>query len=184
MELIFCGNSVHSKFIFKIQKRTITVISNSGIRDSCHGLFQKLQILPLYSQYIYSLIMFVVKNRHLLELNSDIHKISTRYNNDFHLPSVQLKLFQKRIFYSGIKTYDHLTLAIKILSYDVKLFRPVLKRFTQSNSFYSLEEYFDFNWKCVMFCLLKINISILVKWYADLNYPTTHTANGKSKYNS
>jgi hypothetical protein len=48
--------------------------------------------------------MFVVKNRDLFELNSDIHKISIRYNNDFHLPSAQLKLFQKGVFYSGIKT--------------------------------------------------------------------------------
>jgi hypothetical protein len=152
--IIFWGNSVHSKFIFKIQKRTIRVITDSWIRDSCRDLFKKLQILPLYSQYIYSLCMFAVKNRDLFELNSDICKISTKYNNDFHLPSVQLKLFQKVVFYSGIKTYNHLSLTIKELSYDVKQFRWVLKRFIQSNSFYSLEEYFDFNWKWLMFCLL------------------------------
>ena len=35
----FWGNSVHSKCIFKIQKTTITVITNSGKRDSCHDLF-------------------------------------------------------------------------------------------------------------------------------------------------
>ena len=32
---IFWGTSVHSKYIFKIQKRTIRVITNSGMRDSC-----------------------------------------------------------------------------------------------------------------------------------------------------
>jgi hypothetical protein len=96
--IIFWGNSVHSKFVFKIQKRTIIVITNSGIRDCCRNLFKKLQILSLYSQYIYSLLMFVVKNRNLFELNSDIHKLSTKYNNDFHLPSVQLKLFKKLVF--------------------------------------------------------------------------------------
>jgi hypothetical protein len=152
--IIFWGNTVHSKFVFKIQKRTIRVITNSGIRDFSRDLFKKLQILPLYSQYIYSLLMFVVKNRDLFELNSDIHKISTRYNSDSHLPSLQLILFKKGVLYSGIKTYYHLPLTIKELSYDVKQFRCVLKRFIQSNSFYSLEEYFDFNWKRVMFCLL------------------------------
>ena len=35
----------------------------------------------------------------------------------------------------------------KELSRDVKQFRLVLKRFIMSNSFYSLEEYFDINWK-------------------------------------
>jgi hypothetical protein len=96
--IIFWGNSVHSKFILKIQKRTIRVITSSGIRDSCHDLFKKLQILPLYSQYINSLLMFVVKNRDLFELNSDIHEINIRHNNDFHLPQVQLKVFQKVVF--------------------------------------------------------------------------------------
>jgi hypothetical protein len=136
---------VHSKYRFRIQNRTIRVITNSGIRDFCRVLFKKLQILPFYSQYVYSLLMFVVKNRDLFKLNSDIHNICKRHNNDFHLPSAQSKLFQKVIFYSGIKTYNHLPLTIKELSYDVKRFKRVLKRFIQSNSFYSLEEYFGFN---------------------------------------
>jgi hypothetical protein len=34
----------------------------------------------------------------------------------------------------------------------VKQFRLALKRFIVSNSFYSLEEYFDINWKWVLFC--------------------------------
>jgi len=146
--IIFWGNSVHSKYIFKIQKRTIRVITDSGIRDSCRDLFKKkLQILPLYFQYIYSLLMFVVKNRDLFKLKSDIHKINTRYNNDFHLPSAQSELLKKGVLFSGIKTYNHLPLTIKGLLYDVKRFRRALKKFIQSNSFYSLEKYFDSNWK-------------------------------------
>jgi len=49
----------------EFKKRTIQVITNSGIRDSCRDLCKKLQILPFYSQCIYSLLMFVVKNRDL-----------------------------------------------------------------------------------------------------------------------
>jgi hypothetical protein len=83
------------------------VIAGSGMRDSCLELFKKLQILPLSSQYIFSLLMFVVRNRELFKLNSDIHYIETRYNNDFHLPSTQLNLFQKGVFYSRIKMTFH-----------------------------------------------------------------------------
>jgi len=39
--IIFWGNSVHSKYIFKIQKRTIRIITNAGIRDLCQDLFKK-----------------------------------------------------------------------------------------------------------------------------------------------
>jgi hypothetical protein len=41
-------------------------------------------------------------------------------NNDLHLPSAQSKLFQKGVFYSGIKMYNHLALTVKELSCDVK----------------------------------------------------------------
>jgi hypothetical protein len=80
-------------------------------------------------------------------LNSDIHGFSTRYDNDFHLSSAKLKLFQKGVFYSGIKTYNHLPKTIKELSHDVKQFRLALETFIISYSFYSLEEYSDINWK-------------------------------------
>jgi hypothetical protein len=50
-------------------------------------------------QNINSLLMFVVKNGSLFKLNSDIHGFIARYDNDFHLPSANLKLFQKGIFY-------------------------------------------------------------------------------------
>jgi hypothetical protein len=61
--IIFWGISTHSKLIFKIQKRIIRIIMNSGNMASCRDLFKKLDILPLQSQYIFSLLMFVVKNK-------------------------------------------------------------------------------------------------------------------------
>ena len=36
---------------------------NSGNKDSCRDLFKQLHILPLQSQYIFSVLMFVVKNK-------------------------------------------------------------------------------------------------------------------------
>jgi hypothetical protein len=57
--IIFWGNSSHSGNIFKLQKRVIRIITNYRSRDSCRDLFKKLDILSLYSQYIYSLLNFV-----------------------------------------------------------------------------------------------------------------------------
>jgi hypothetical protein len=100
------------------------------------------------------LLIFVVKNRELFKLNSDIHHIETRHNNDFHMPSTQLNLFQEGVFYSGIKMYNHLPLSIKDLSHDIKWFKWALKGFVQSNSFYSLKEYFNLENEC---CLVLIH---------------------------
>jgi hypothetical protein len=132
---------------FKIQRRPFRVNINTGIKVSCQDMFKKLQILPFYSQYIYCLLMFVVKNRSLFKLNSDIYGFSTRYDNEFCLPSANIKLFEKGVFHSRIKTYNHPPQTIKELSHDVKQFRLALKRIIILNPFYSLEEYFEINWK-------------------------------------
>ena len=88
--IIFWGNSHFSTNIFKVQKRIIRIITNTGRCDSCRQLFKQLQILPLPSQYIFSLLVFVNKNRELFLSNSEIHDINTWYNHDLHLPSTNL----------------------------------------------------------------------------------------------
>jgi len=62
--LIFWGNSTHSKCVFKLQKRAIRIIKGLGIMSHVE-FFKLLKILPLSAQYIYSLLMFVVKNKNL-----------------------------------------------------------------------------------------------------------------------
>ena len=61
--IIFWGNSHPSNNIFKIKKRIIRMITNTGSRDSCCQLFKQLQILSLPSQYIFFLLVFVNKKR-------------------------------------------------------------------------------------------------------------------------
>jgi hypothetical protein len=61
--------------IFKIKKRAIRIIKNSRMRDPCTELFKKLEILSLYSQYIFSISIFVIKSKHLFHTNNQIHSI-------------------------------------------------------------------------------------------------------------
>jgi len=62
--IIFWGNSVHSKYIFKIiKKEPLELPQILGYETLVGTCLKKLQILPLYSQYIYSLLMFVIKNK-------------------------------------------------------------------------------------------------------------------------
>jgi hypothetical protein len=111
--------------------------------DSCRNLFKKLCILPLQSQYIFSLLMFVVKNKVLFKTNSDIHSFNTRFNRDLHMPVANLVVFQKGVRYSGIKFYNHLPITLKQLSHDIPKFKVALKRFLFANSFYTLGEYYS-----------------------------------------
>jgi hypothetical protein len=56
-----------------------------------------------------------------------------------------LAAFQKGVWYSGTKVYNHLPLPLKQLSHDVFKFKAALKGLLFANSFYTLEEYYS--WK-------------------------------------
>jgi hypothetical protein len=144
--IIFWGNSPHSTHVFKVQKRIIRIMTKSRWRDSCRQLFKRLQILPLQSQYILSTLLFVVKNKDLFPTNQEIHNINTRYNTNLHPPICNLMIFQKGVYFSSIKLFNHLSPNIKTLSKEIKLFKPALKRFLFLHSFYSVEAYFGYTY--------------------------------------
>jgi len=139
--IIFWGNSHHSINIFKIQKRITRTMRNSNTRDTCRPLFNQLRILPVPSQYSYSLLLFVANNKKLFLLNSQIHDINTRHNNNLHLPLTGLTLVQKGVAYSGCKIYNHLPPQIKNISNNVALFKSKWKKFLLRYDFYSVDEY-------------------------------------------
>jgi len=95
--IIFWGISTHRKIIFKIQKRIIRIIMNSGNKDCCRDLFKKLYILPLQSQYIFSLLMFVVRNKDFFKTKSDVHSFNTRSHYYLLISAVDLAIFQKGV---------------------------------------------------------------------------------------
>jgi len=61
--IIFWGNSSHSIQVFRTQKKVIRIIMGLGNRETCRNLFKELNILPLMSQYILSLLIFAYNNR-------------------------------------------------------------------------------------------------------------------------
>jgi len=77
------GNSSHRSVIFNMQKRVIMVIMGYD----CRELFEELKILTLSSQYIFSLLLFVVNNRDYCVSNSVYHNINTRQKKWFTLAS-------------------------------------------------------------------------------------------------
>ena len=143
--LILGGNSHYSNTIFRLQKRIIRIIVGLRSRDSCREHFKKLKILPLQSQYILSLLLFVVGNRSYFKENSDIHNINTRTKSNLHQPLANSSTYQKGAYYYGIKVFNGLPSQIKDLSANRSQFRCALESFLYSHSFYTLDEYFSYN---------------------------------------
>jgi hypothetical protein len=141
--IIFWSNSATSGEVFQLQKRAIRIITNSHNRTSRRNLFKELNILPLQSQYILSLAMYVVKNREDFTCNSDIHSMNTWYKSNLHPPLLRLTKSQKGVYYAGITMYNSLPLKIRELSDKIKDFKRSLKKFLLHGSFYTTEEYLD-----------------------------------------
>jgi hypothetical protein len=106
--IIILGSSSYSKIIFKVQKRITRIIINVDSRTSCRNLFKQLNILPLQSQYIFSLMMFVARNKELFVVNANVHNFPTRSHKDLHLPIANLSVFQKGVYFSGVKIFNNL----------------------------------------------------------------------------
>jgi type IV secretory pathway VirB3-like protein len=136
--IMFWGNSSHSPIIFKMQKRVLRILVGIGYRDSCRELFKGLKILTLSSQYIFSLLLFVIQNRGHFASNSAFHDINTRQKNDLHLPHVSLIMYQKGVLYSGIKVFNALPTTIKDISSNPEKFKVTVKHYLLSHLFYSL----------------------------------------------
>jgi hypothetical protein len=105
-------------------------------RDSCRNLFRELEILPLASQFILSLMLIVAKNKNEFIVNSEVQRINTRQQSNLHQPLVNLRKYQNGIYYSTIKVYNNLH--IKDVVNDIKNFEVQLRQFLLLHSFYSL----------------------------------------------
>jgi hypothetical protein len=72
-------------------------------RDSFRNHFRDKYILPLSSQYIYSLMIFVVKNSEIFDTDKVHYKINTRRIMEIHVIHVNLALYGKGVYYMAIR---------------------------------------------------------------------------------
>jgi hypothetical protein len=114
-------------------------------KDSCKEMFSKLGILTLYSQYIFSILMCVVKHNELFTINMELHKINTCQKSDLHVPLVSITKVQKGVYFPGITLFNSLPSKIKQVAHDINKFKHKVRKFVIVNSFYSVNEYFDRN---------------------------------------
>jgi hypothetical protein len=109
----------------------------------CRELFHKFGILSLPSQHIFSLLIFLSKNRNKFTANTDVHNYTTRQHINFYLPSVSLTKCQKGIGFSGVKVFNKLPQYLKEEFDNPKKFKQSLKYYLSIKTFYSLQEYLE-----------------------------------------
>jgi hypothetical protein len=131
---IFWGDSSYIDNIFRLKKIN-RIIMGARTRDTGRELFKILTILPLTSQYTFSLALSVVNN------SSQLCNIKTVNNSTLFQASSHFTFYQKGPLYFGIKVSNKLPSQIKYLSSNVKQ----INNFLQLHSFYAVVEYFNKN---------------------------------------
>jgi hypothetical protein len=102
--------------------------------------------MTIYALHIYSLVLYIINNKHIFNLKKEFHKHKTRARNNLYLPEIKVRKYSKGAYIAGIKVFNHLPLTIKMLVADMTSFKTALKRFLYHHSFYSMNEYYQQNW--------------------------------------
>jgi hypothetical protein len=111
-------------------------------RTPCRSLLKKIRGF-IYSMSIYiSLKNFILNNQENFQTNSAIHSIDTRNKHHLHRPNANLSCFQKSTFYTSIRIFNRLPLSLIILENEKPKFKVALRKYLNTHSFYSVDEFF------------------------------------------
>jgi hypothetical protein len=109
--------------------------------NSCRDLFKRIEISALPCEYIFSLINFITNNKELFQAIGEVHSVNIRQQHYLHKPAANLSCFQKSTYYARIKFFNNLPSDLKSFMKEKARFKTALKRYLNTCSFYSLDEY-------------------------------------------
>jgi hypothetical protein len=144
MVLYSGGLTVTALSSFCMQKKIIRLIAGVKKYESCRQIFKDFKILTMSSLYILEVSCFINKNKKNLNNNCHIHNHNTRSKCDLHVQSCNMTQYQKSVINMGIRLFNNLPDRIKMV-YNYKSFKREVKLILLHNSFYSIQEYYNFN---------------------------------------
>jgi hypothetical protein len=138
--LIFWGNSVKAKLIFRLQRKAIRAMMQIPRTTSCKQYFKYLHILPLPLSYIYiyEVLVYIKSNSNLFTTNSRVHSYNTRNKDDLFIVPCNTSLCLNNFNNIGLCMLNHLPHYFKEIIVLYK-FKDALKRFLFDHSFYSID---------------------------------------------
>jgi len=77
----------------------------------------------------------VTNNQSYVMTNSENGCIHTKLGSDLCWPQTNLDVYQKRVYYSGVKFFNNLTIYIKNTSGNLKRYKIIFKKFLNIHCF-------------------------------------------------
>jgi hypothetical protein len=132
----FWGQATNTKKLFLTQKRAVRLITGYGNWFSCRNHWS-------HNISIQSYCLFQKQKPFHHKL--DTHNLKTRQSNNLYLPTSTLTLYQKGVYFTGVKLFNKLPHEIKETAVSPKQFKVSLRRYLVTHCFYDLEEYYSVN---------------------------------------
>src|SRR5436190_11724526 len=127
--------------LFILQKRAIRIMLRLPWQRSVKEEFSKLNIMTVYSCYIYQCILYTKQNPTSALMLGNNHTYETRHRNKFMIPNHRLKFFEKKSSYVGVKCMNKLPMCLINIS-NYEKFKYNLKGYMLSKPLYSIDEFF------------------------------------------
>ena len=102
--------------LFKLQKKSVRIITSSPYRDPSGPLFEKLKILPLHKIYVLRTTTFMFKcYHHLLPIifdnmfirNEEVHNYQTRFKTHLRVPAAKLLCLRQSVRVKGVYWWNY-----------------------------------------------------------------------------
>jgi len=128
--------------ILKLQKQAIRIILHLDFNESVKEHFSSLNIMTVYSLYVFETVMWVKENHaSLLKLGYN-HEYNTRNKDKLCLKKHNLEFYCKKPSYIGAKFYNKLPHHIQLES-NINKFKGLLKTYLITRALYSINEFFQ-----------------------------------------
>ena len=111
--LLFWGNSQTAQRSLGCKRRWSELWWAAEVETHVKKFYFNLEILPLPSQYILSLLLFMIRNKNQFLINSGMYHTNTRQHANLHQPSVNVTKYQKGVYCLGVKVFNMLPPYIK-----------------------------------------------------------------------
>jgi hypothetical protein len=126
--------------IFLLQKRVTRIMMGADLRFSCKGMFKKLVILLVPCEYVFSLLILIIKNFDKFFTITAVHGVNTGTKHQLHRPTVPLSCIHRDVFHSGVKIFHRLPAHILELKNETPKLMEALRNYLIIHVFYSVDE--------------------------------------------
>jgi hypothetical protein len=91
---LFFGQLTADYPYIRLHKKIIRIIRGCESKESCRKMFGELNMLTLYSKYVYSFLCFVISNKDQYIQHLVIHGRTIAYGLNLHPPVFNLALIK------------------------------------------------------------------------------------------